>query len=149
MRKLAEDNEEDDKARNPRIKLVSVHNLVTKQRHDERCGRDDDDSGIARYAGIDGVDELRADNDVDGRPADAGKAVEESDDLDAVVAEEKAGQHHLAQAEDGAKGAIEADRQDAEEVDEEDREDAVGKAEAEDRNAEGADGEGGDDHVGG
>ena len=97
-----------------------MHDFIPEQRYEERRRRDDDDARVPGDGGVDGVDQLRADDDVHGRPADAGEAVEEGDDLDAVVAEEEAREDHLAQAEDGAEGAVEADGHDAEEVDEED-----------------------------
>ena len=69
-------------------------------------------------------------------------------ELDAPPAKPEAREHHLPQAEAGAKGRKIAHGHDAEQVEEEDDEDGVDEAEIEEGFAEDADGEGGDDHVG-
>jgi hypothetical protein len=56
-----------------------VHDLVTKQRNDEsRCG-DYQYSGPARHITVDSIEELGANNDVDGGPTNTGENVEEGD----------------------------------------------------------------------
>lgn len=76
---LAEHDEEDDETWDPRVALVGVHDLVAKERYEEGCGSNDQDTGPAWHFGVDGVKELSTDDDIDSGPSDAGKAVEDSD----------------------------------------------------------------------
>ena len=89
MRELAEDDEEDDEAWDPAIRLVRVHDFVAKEGNEEGASSNDDDTRVSWHITIDGMDQLRADYDIDSGPAKAGKAVEDGDDFDAVVSEEK------------------------------------------------------------
>ena len=66
MGELAEDDEEDDEAGDPRIELVGVDDLVAEEGDDEGCGGDDDDACVAGDVCIDGVEELGADDDING-----------------------------------------------------------------------------------
>lgn len=162
---FAEDDEEDDKRWDPGVEFVVVDYLVAEKGDDEGRSGDDDDTGVARDVAVHGVEELGANNDVDGGPADAGEDVENSYHLYAPPvlesalpfrglvtsspAEVEAGEDHLAEAEDRTECGKEADGSNAEEIDEEDCEEGVNETELEDGNGEGADGEGGDDHVSG
>jgi len=143
----AEDDEEDDEARHPGDHLVVVDCFVAEAGDDEGARGDDDDAGPAGDVRVDGVDELGADDDVDGAPAETGEAVEEGDDFDAVEAEPEPGQDHLAHAEARAKGREEGHGHGAEHVDEEDGEEGVDEAEGEDGDGEDADGQGRHAHV--
>jgi hypothetical protein len=77
MSELAEHDEEDDEAGDPRDHFVEVNDLVAKKGDQEGACCNDDDPGVSRHVRVDGVDELCADNDVDGRPSQAGEAVED------------------------------------------------------------------------
>jgi hypothetical protein len=143
---FAKDDQEDDEARDPGHHLVEVHDLVAEEGDEERAGGDDDDAGITWHVGVDGMDQLRAYNDVDGRPAKAGKTIEDGDydgcvslwskmrignfhtDFDAVVAKEEPAENHLSHAKARAKCRKEAHRQDSQDVDEEDGQDRVDEA---------------------
>lgn len=85
MREFAEHDEEDDEARHPRNHLVHVHDLVPEEGDEESTRSDDDDSRPAGDVGVDGVQELRAHDDIDTRPSQTSETVEDGDDLDAVV----------------------------------------------------------------
>lgn len=76
MRELSEHDQEDYEAGDPRVVFVGVHHLVAEKRDEEGRGCDDDDAGPSRDVGVDCIQELGADNDVDGGPADARKDVE-------------------------------------------------------------------------
>ena len=76
MGEFADHDQEDYEAGDPRVVFVRVHYFVAEKRHQEGCGRDDDDAGPARHIAVDCVYELGADDDVDGRPADARQDVE-------------------------------------------------------------------------
>jgi hypothetical protein len=75
----SEQNDEDNRSRDPRPELVSVHDLVAKGGDAERADGDDDDANGAFDVAVDCLDELGADDRVDGRPADAGQDVEDGD----------------------------------------------------------------------
>ena len=79
VRELAQHDEEDDEARDPAVVLVGVHDFVAEEGDEEGRGRDDDDAGPAWDGAVDGVEDLRPDDDVHGGPADAGEDVEERD----------------------------------------------------------------------
>lgn len=79
MGKDAEDDEKDDEARNPGEALVYVDDAVAEGADDERGHGDDEDASPARHIVVDRMEELGADDDVDGRPAQAGQDVEDSD----------------------------------------------------------------------
>lgn len=72
MRELAEDNEKNDRARNPTPSLVGVHNLVPKASDEEGGGRDDENAGPAGHVAVYCGEQLGANDDIDGGPADAG-----------------------------------------------------------------------------
>ena len=79
MREFAEHDEEDDEAGDPGPEFVEMHDFVAEEGDEEgRCG-DDDDTGVAGDGVVDRVQELGADDDVDGGPADAGEDVEDGD----------------------------------------------------------------------
>ena len=149
VRELAQHDEEDDEGRDPAPKFVCVHDLVAEEGYQEGAHGDDEDACPPWDVVVDGVDELRADDAVDGAPADAGEHIEEGDELDTPPAEPEAREDHLAEAKARAKGAEETDGDDAQHVEEEAGEDGVDEAEEEELLGEEADGEGGDDHVGG
>ena len=87
MSEFAQDDEEDDEAGDPAVELVIVNDLVAEQRDQKgRCGNDDD-TRVARDVRVDGVEELRANNDIDGGPPDAGEDVEDGNEFHAVPAE--------------------------------------------------------------
>jgi len=65
MSKLAEDDEEDDEARNPGDHFVPMHDLVAEQGHEEGACCDDDDTGISRDICVDCMDQLCTDDNVD------------------------------------------------------------------------------------
>ena len=76
MRELAKYDEEDDQTWDPRPELVGMHNLVAKD-GDKPCRRRDYyDTSIAGNVGVDRVDQLGADYDIDSGPAHAGEDVE-------------------------------------------------------------------------
>jgi len=77
--KLAEDDQEDDEARHPANHFIVVDHLVPEQRHKKGAGGDDDDARRTGEMGVDGVEKLGADNDVDGRPTEASETVEDGD----------------------------------------------------------------------
>ena len=76
------------------------------------------------------------------------KDVEACNDLDPVPPEPKAGEHHLAQAEERTEAREVADRYDADEVEKEDCQGRVFHAHVEDPLAEHANGKGRDDQIG-
>jgi hypothetical protein len=53
-----------------------VHNLVAKEGYHQSADSDDDDAGESRHIVVHGIDQLCADDGVDGGPAEAGKDVE-------------------------------------------------------------------------
>jgi hypothetical protein len=65
VRKDAENDDEDNRGRDPGPEFVYVHNLVAEEGYHQSADSDDDDAG-----------ESRADDGVDGGPAEAGKDVE-------------------------------------------------------------------------
>ena len=76
---LAEYDQEDDQARNPRPALVHVHDLVAEGADQQGRDGDDEDARPARDVAVNSMDQLSADNDVDRGPSDASKNVEDSD----------------------------------------------------------------------
>jgi hypothetical protein len=64
-------------------------NFVAEEGNDEGACRDYDNTGVPWDVAVDGVNKLRADYDIDGRPAEAGKAIEDGDDFDSVVSEKE------------------------------------------------------------
>jgi hypothetical protein len=56
-----------------------VHDFVAEKGYQKCADGNDDDAGVARDVVIDGVDELGADDGVDGGPTDAGEDVEDGD----------------------------------------------------------------------
>ena len=77
MGKLAEDDQEGDEARHPAPELVRVDDLVAEQCHDQGRRRDDDNARVAWNIVVHRIQQLCADDDIDGRPADARKDVED------------------------------------------------------------------------
>lgn len=77
MGELAEDNHENDEAGDPTPVFVRVDYLVAEKRHQERCCRDDDDSCISGEVIVHCVEQLCTNDHIDGRPANAGKDVED------------------------------------------------------------------------
>ena len=75
----SEDDQEDDQRREPGDKLVGVHDLVAEGADDEGADGDDDDSCGSGDVGVDGFDQLGADNRVHGGPAQAREHVEDGD----------------------------------------------------------------------
>ncbi len=76
---FAEDDEEDDEGGDPGPEFVVVHDFVAEDGDEPGRGGDDDDAGVAGDVAVDGVDELGADDDVHGGPADTGEDVEAGD----------------------------------------------------------------------
>ena len=77
MSEFAQDDEEDDEAGDPGPELVEVYDFVAEEGNEEGGGGNDDDTGIAGDGTVDGMQELGADDDIDGGPADAGEDVED------------------------------------------------------------------------
>ena len=77
MSEFAENDQEDDEAGNPAVEFVHMHDLVAEECDDERASGNDDDTGESWHVSVDGVNQLRADNDIDSRPAEAGEAVKD------------------------------------------------------------------------
>ena len=149
MCEFSQHDQEDDEARYPGPELIHMHHFVAEKSDEERAGSNDDDPGIAWHVGVHSVDQLSTDNDIDGRPADAGKNIEEGDEFHAVVAIVEAGENHLTQPESRTKGREESDRRDREAINKEDGEERIDEAKVEDWNGESPDSKGRDDHVGG
>ena len=148
MSKLAQNDHEDDEAGDPRPEFVLVHNLVPEEGNEEGTGGDDDNTSPARHIVVHSMDQLRTDNDIDRRPADASQHIEDGNELDAVVTKEIPRQNHLPQAEARPEGAEEADRGYAKQIDEEDGEQSVNEAELEDGNRQSPNRERRDHHIG-
>lgn len=72
MGKLAENNEEDDEAWNPRISLVCVHYLISKKGDKEGRRCNNDDAGPAWHIAINSIEKLGTNNDIDCGPAKTG-----------------------------------------------------------------------------
>jgi len=126
--KDTEDDDEDYRSWYPRPELVGVHNLVAEESHEQSAKGDDEDSSEARDVDVDGVDQLRTYDRVDGRPPKAGKEVKDSDDLDSMPAKPVPGEDHLTQAKSRPEGGEVADRDDTEEVEEQAHEAGVNEA---------------------
>lgn len=62
----AEDDHEDDKGGDPRPEFIGVHDFVAEKCHKEGADRNDDDTSETRDIVVHSMDELRADNAVDG-----------------------------------------------------------------------------------
>lgn len=120
VRKNAQNDEEDDGSRYPAPEFVGVHNLIPKQCHQERAHCDDNNSSIPWNVIVHSIEQLRTDNGVDGRPANACQHIEDGNELHTPPAEPEAREHHLAQAKRRAEGREVADRHDAEQVEEKD-----------------------------
>ena len=79
MGEFAEDDDENDEGRDPGPEFVVVDHFVAEDSDEPgRCGYDDD-AGVTWNVGIDGVNELGANYDVDGRPAYTGENVKAGD----------------------------------------------------------------------
>lgn len=76
MGEFAEDDEEDYEGGDPGPEFVVVDYFVAEDGHKPGCCCDYDDACISWDGGVDGVDELSADYDVDSGPAYAGEDVE-------------------------------------------------------------------------
>ena len=166
MGECAEDDQEDDEAGDPAVKLVGVHDFVAEQGDDECCSCDDDNTSPAWNVGIHSVEDLSAYNDVDGRPAYTGQDIEKRNcrwldtgamrddhherhtELDAIISVKEPREHHLAQSKPRSKSGEEADGSDSQDVDEENGQDGVHEAQAKDGKCQRTDGKGRDDHVG-
>ena len=72
MSEYSEDDQEDDQAWNPRESLVGVDDFIAEHCDDEGGGCDNDNSSPARHVVIDGIEKLSADNNINGRPTNAG-----------------------------------------------------------------------------
>ena len=64
MGEFTQDDQKDDKGRDPAPLFVVMDDLVAKERDQKGGCCDDDDAGITGDIGIDGVDQLSADNDI-------------------------------------------------------------------------------------
>lgn len=148
MGKLSEDDQENDEGWDPGVTLIHMNILVAQGAHQESCNSDDEYAGPARHVSIDCIEKLCADDGVYRAPSDTGEAVEQCNDLGTIVAEEESREDHLAQTEFGTECAHDADRQDAEEVEEEDSQESIDESQVEDWVGECTDGKGTDDHVG-
>ena len=67
-----EKDDEDDGGGDPRPEFVGVHDFVAECGNAEGADGDDDNADGAFDVAVDCLDELGADDRVDGRPADAG-----------------------------------------------------------------------------
>ena len=76
MSKLSQHDEKDNKARNPGVHLVRVYNFVPKERDYERRCCNYNDACVSRYVRVDCIQQLSPYNNVDRRPANAGKDIE-------------------------------------------------------------------------
>ena len=74
-----EKDDEDDGGGDPRPEFVGVHDFVAECGDAEGADGDDDNADGAFDVAVDCLDELGADDRVDGRPADAGQDVENGD----------------------------------------------------------------------
>lgn len=128
-----EHDREDDGGGQPRPELVGVYDLLAKHADDQGGDGDDEDAREAGNVGVDGLEELGADDGVDGGPAQTCHDIEEGDELDAPPAEPEARQGHLAETEGGLKGREEAHGGDAEQIEEHAHQHGVGDTEEEDR----------------
>ena len=72
----SEKNEEDNRSWDPGPELVGVHYLIAKGGDGERADGDNDNASRAFDIAVDCLDELGADDRIDGGPADAGQDVE-------------------------------------------------------------------------
>ena len=79
MCEFTQDNEEDDEGWDPGPEFVNVHDFVAEDGDEPGRCRYYDDARVAGNIGIDCVDQLGTNNDVDRGPAHAGKYVEASD----------------------------------------------------------------------
>jgi hypothetical protein len=75
---FTQDDQENNKAGDPAVHLIDMDNLVAEEGDEESAGGDDDNSSESRHLRVDSVDQLRANNNIDSGPAQACKAVEES-----------------------------------------------------------------------
>lgn len=96
MGELAKDDEEDDERRDPAVEFVVMNHFVAEKGNDESCSGDDDDACDSRKIIIYGVEELRANYNVNRRPPNACEDVEDGNDFHAVPAKVESGEHHLA-----------------------------------------------------
>ena len=78
MTKDTSDNKEDDEAWDPADHFVPVDHLVAKQRNKERPCSNNNNACPGRNIIVHSFDQLRADDDVDTRPSQACKTVEDS-----------------------------------------------------------------------
>ena len=147
MSKLADDDEEDDEARDPGVSLVGVDDLVSKESNQESSGGNNDDTSPSWHVAVDGIEQLSTDNDINSRPTDTGEDVENSNDLDTIISKEESGENHLSQSKLGTESAEEGDGNYTKQVDEEDDQDSVDESKVEDGVSQCADGEGRDNHV--
>lgn len=125
MRKFAQDDKEDDKARDPGVSLVRMHHLVPEESDEECHGSNDNDAGPAGHIAIDGVEELGADDDIDSGPAETGDDIEDSNfggsdtgnanvwkiltNLHTIPPKEETRQHNLSEPKPWAKSREETD----------------------------------------
>lgn len=109
----SERDQEDDERWDPGVKFVVVDNSVAEAGDEEGPDGDDDDPSKTREVVVDRMKQLSTHYDIDAGPTDAGENVKDGNDLDPVPAEIEAGEDHLAEAKDGAEGAEEANRSDA------------------------------------
>lgn len=79
VREFSEHDQEDYEAGQPRVVFVGVHHFIAEKCDEKCCGCDDDDAGPARKVGIDCIQELSADDYIDGGPTYARKDVENGD----------------------------------------------------------------------
>lgn len=68
--KDAEHNHKDDKSGHPAPVLVGMNNFVAKEDNDKRAKGDDEDAGETWDVVVDRMDELRANDNIGGSPAD-------------------------------------------------------------------------------
>ena len=145
----AEDDEEDDEGGDPGPELVDVDDFVAEEGHEPGADCDDDDAGVAWDVAVYGVEELGADDGVDGRPwigvsgclkagsggcvavvmqglpSDTCQNVEDGNELHTPPSEPEARKHHLPQAESRPKCREEADDRQTDDVEEQDDEHCI------------------------
>ena len=79
VHEFAEHDQEDDEAGDPTPKLVRVDNLIAEESDEEGCCRNDDNARPSWNVAVYGIEDLSANDDIDGGPSDACEDVEEGD----------------------------------------------------------------------
>lgn len=86
-----------------------MDNLVTEQADGKSADCNDDDSDSTIHVVVDSIDELCANDGINGTPADTGQNVEDGDKLDSIPSEPKSGKDHLAETKSWTEGREVAD----------------------------------------